>query len=524
MPVRVRYAPSPTGDPHVGNIRTAIFNWLLVQRERQQGNEASFIVRIEDTDQSRLVEGALNGILEALRWLGLDWDEGPEVEGPHAPYFQSQRLGLYRQAADALLASGRAYRCYCSPQRLDEMRRGQMERKESPGYDRRCRELDEPALEAWRSEQGQDVPVIRFRAPRQGTTACNDIIRGEVAFENQLLDDFVLLKSDGFPTYHLANVVDDHAMQTSHVLRAEEWLSSLPRHKLLYDALGYAPPLFAHLPMILGPDRAKLSKRHGAASALEYKRLGYLPEAMLNFLALLGWSLDSHTEVMDREQLVTHFGLDRVSKAGAIFNQEKLDWLNGVYIRGLSCEELARRMLPFLDEGLPAGIPRPLDEAYLQEHRPAGAGTAQDPGRRAGDDRLLLPGCPLLRPCPAGGQADDAGVHPTRAGRSRREARERRRLECRGPRRRPAPPGRCVGTQDPPPLRGHPGCRHRPRSGASPLRDDGGPGQGAVSFQACSSPGGAAQRPHGLAADIDPAYPSRHNRLGCRTSRRDGVA
>ena len=367
MPVRVRYAPSPTGDPHVGNIRTAIFNWLLVQRERQQGNEASFIVRIEDTDQSRLVEGALNSILEALRWLGLDWDEGPEVEGPHAPYFQSQRLGLYRQAADALLASGRAYRCYCSPERLDEMRRGQMERKESPGYDRRCRELDETALEAWRSEQGQDAPVIRFRAPRQGTTACSDIIRGEVAFENQLLDDFVLLKSDGFPTYHLANVVDDHAMQISHVLRAEEWLSSLPRHKLLYDALGYAPPLFAHLPMILGPDRAKLSKRHGAASALEYKRLGYLPEAMLNFLALLGWSLDSHTEVMDREQLLTHFGLDRASKAGAIFNQEKLDWLNGVYIRGLSCEELARRMLPFLNEGLPAGIPRPLDEAYLQD-------------------------------------------------------------------------------------------------------------------------------------------------------------
>ena len=367
MPVRVRYAPSPTGDPHVGNIRTAIFNWLLVQRERQQGNEASFIVRIEDTDQSRLVEGALNNILEALRWLGLDWDEGPDVGGPHAPYFQSQRLGLYRQAADALLASGSAYRCYCSPERLDEMRRGQMERKESPGYDRRCRELDEPALETWRSEQGQDVPVIRFRAPRQGTTACNDIIRGEVASENQLLDDFVLMKSDGFPTYHLANVVDDHAMQISHVLRAEEWLSSLPRHKLLYDALGYAPPLFAHLPMILGPDRAKLSKRHGAASALEYKRLGYLPEAMLNFLALLGWSLDSHTEVMDREQLVTHFGLDRVSKAGAIFNQEKLDWLNGVYIRGLSREELARRMLPFLDEGLPAGIPRPLDEAYLQD-------------------------------------------------------------------------------------------------------------------------------------------------------------
>ena len=484
MPVRVRYAPSPTGDPHVGNIRTAIFNWLLVQRERERGNEASFIVRIEDTDQSRLVEGALNSILEALRWLGLDWDEGPDVGGPHAPYFQSQRLGLYRQAADALLASRSAYRCYCSSQRLEEMRRGQMERKESPGYDRRCRELDGPALEAWRREQGQDVPVIRFKTPLGGTTACNDIIRGEVAFENQLLDDFVLLKSDGFPTYHLANVLDDHAMRISHVLRAEEWLSSLPRHKLLYDALGYAPPLFAHLPMILGPDRAKLSKRHGAASALEYKRQGYLPEAVLNFLALLGWSLDGSTEVMDRAQLVTHFGLDRVSKASAIFNQEKLDWLNGVYVRGLSPEELAREMLPFLNEGLPAGVPRPLDEAYLQDIAPLVQERlrvlAEAPemidyfflDALSYDPALLVD--KQMTPESALSALDAAAESLANVGAWDAEALE---SVLR-------PLADALGLKTRHLFGGRPGCRHRPRRGASPLPDHGGPGRGAVPFQA----------------------------------------
>ena len=292
------------------------------------------------------------------------------------------------------------------------------------------------------------------------------------------------MKSDGFPTYHLANVVDDHAMQISHVLRAEEWLSSLPRHKLLYDALGYAPPLFAHLPMILGPDRAKLSKRHGAASALEYKRQGYLPEAMLNFLALLGWSLDSRTEVMDREQLLTHFGLDRVSKAGAIFNQEKLDWLNGVYIRGLSREELARRMLPFLNEGLPAGIPRPLDEAYLQNIVPL----VQERLKTLADapemidyffldalsyDPALLVG-KQMTPESTLPALDAAAERLANAGAWNAEALE-------GVLR---PLADALGPQDPSPLRGRPGCRHRPRSGASPLRDDGGPGQGAVSFQA----------------------------------------
>ena len=369
-PVRVRFAPSPTGDPHVGNIRTAIFNWLLVQHERQQGNEASFIVRIEDTDQARKAEGALEAILESLRWLGLSWDEGPEVDGPYKPYFQSQRLPTYNEAADALVASGWAYACFCSSERLETMRRGQMERKESLGYDGHCRELDSAALAAWRAEQGQEAPVLRFKVPREGTTTCVDVIRGEVTFENGLLDDFVLLKSDGFPTYHLANVVDDHAMEISHVLRAEEWLSSLPRHKLLYEALGYNPPLFAHLPMILGPDRAKLSKRHGATSVLEYKQQGYLPEAVFNFLTLLGWSLDDHTEIMNREQLLTHFGLDRVAKPAAIFNQEKLDWLNGVYIRELSVDELTDRMMPFLDEGLPGDISRPIDRDYVRQITP----------------------------------------------------------------------------------------------------------------------------------------------------------
>jgi len=362
-PVRVRYAPSPTGYPHVGNIRTALFNWLFA---RHHGG--SFIVRIEDTDVARKVEGAVEAILDALRWLGMDWDEGPEIGGEYGPYFQSERLELYRKAAERLIARGDAYRCYCSPQRLEEMRKEQARRKQPPGYDRACRDLT-PEERARKEAEG--IPsVVRFKVPLSGQTQTNDLIRGDVVFENSTIDDFVLLKSDGYPTYHLANIVDDHSMKISHVLRAEEWISSLPRHLLLYRAMDFEPPLFAHLPMILGTDRSKLSKRHGAVSVTEYHEQGYLPETMINFLALLGWSLDDKTEIMSRDELVKNFSLDRVSRTAAIFNSEKLSWMNGVYIRSLSLEDFVQRSLPFLDKHLPAKVKRPLSVDYIRQIMP----------------------------------------------------------------------------------------------------------------------------------------------------------
>ncbi|MFC2017543.1 glutamate--tRNA ligase, partial [Chloroflexota bacterium] len=321
--VRVRYAPSPTGYPHVGNIRTALFNWLFA---RHYGG--SFIVRIEDTDVTRKVKGAVEDILNSLRWLRLDWDEGPEVEGKYGSYFQSQRLEIYHEMAQRLISQGDAYYCYCSTQRLAEMRVEQVRRKQPPGYDRYCRNLS-PEERSQKEAEGI-IPVVRFKTPLDGQTRFSDLIWGEVVFENNTIDDFILLKSDGYPTYHLANVVDDHLMEISHVLRAEEWLSSTPRHLLLYKAFGFEPPQFAHLPMLLGADRAKLSKRHGAVSITEYYKQGYLPEAMVNFLALLGWSLDDKTELLSRQELIDNFSLERVSRTAAIFNQDKLNWMNGV--------------------------------------------------------------------------------------------------------------------------------------------------------------------------------------------------
>jgi glutamyl-tRNA synthetase len=349
-PVRVRFAPSPTGYPHLGNIRTALFNWLFA---RHHGG--TLVLRIEDTDVARRVDGALEIILDSLRWLGLDWDEGP--------YFQSQRLPAYRETAQKLLDQDRAYLCYCSPERLDVMRREQMKRKQPPKYDRRCRGLTQEERAELNAKGA--TPVIRFKTPLEGETTFDDLVYGRVTFRHDTLDDFVLLKSDGYPTYHLANIVDDHLMAISHVLRAEEWLSSAPRHVLLYQALDWQAPRFAHLPMILGPDRAKLSKRHGATNVSEYQREGYLPAAMVNFLALLGWSLDDRTELLSREELIKHFSLDRVGKTGAIFNKEKLEWMNGVYLRRLSLAEFVHQAMPFLDRDLPESVSRPLDEDYV---------------------------------------------------------------------------------------------------------------------------------------------------------------
>ncbi|MBM3934729.1 MAG: glutamate--tRNA ligase [SAR202 cluster bacterium] len=349
--VRVRFAPSPTGEPHVGNIRTAIFDWLMAR-----GAGGAFIIRIEDTDQARKVEGTVEAIYGAMKWLGLDWDEGPDVGGAYGPYVQSERLPMYREVADRLVAKRKAYRCTCSPERLEQVRKDQMERKQPPMYDRRCRSLSAADREAESAKGGPQV--VRFAMPMEGVSTVNDLIRGEVSFENRLVDDFVMLKSDGFPTYHLANVVDDRHMKITHVLRAEEWLPSTPRHLQLYAALGWEPPRFAHLPIILAPDRSKLSKRHGATSVMEYRALGYLPQALLNFLTLLGWSLDDKTEILSPQELIRQFSLERVTKSAAIFNIEKLNWMNGVYIRGLPAEGLADALLDFWSAYPPEELPR----------------------------------------------------------------------------------------------------------------------------------------------------------------------
>jgi len=349
---RVRFAPSPTGYPHLGNIRTALFNWLFARH-----HSGKFILRIEDTDVARKVEGATEAILDGLQWLGLDWDEGP--------YLQSQRLNFYREVSNRLVREGHAYPCYCSPERLEMVRQEQMKRKQPPKYDAHCRRLTQQQRS--QLEASGITPVVRFKTPSEGQTIIHDLIRGQVTFRNSTLDDFVLLKSDGYPTYHLANIVDDHLMNISHVLRADEWVSSTPRHILLYRALNWEPPHFAHLPMILGPDRSKLSKRHGATTIIEYRDQGYLPEAMFNFLALLGWSLDDKTELLSREELVEHFSLERISKTAAIFNKSKLEWMNGVYLRRLNPTEFSRQATAFLDRDLPSSVSRPLDMDYVHQ-------------------------------------------------------------------------------------------------------------------------------------------------------------
>ena len=354
-PVRVRFAPSPTGYPHLGNIRTALFNWLFARH-----NKGTFILRIEDTDAARKVEGAVAIIMDSLQWLGLDWDEGP--------FFQSQRLQYYKEIADRLIEEDKAYLCYCSSERLEKVRHEQMKRKQPPGYDRHCRSLTKE--QKTEMEASGITPVVRFKSPLEGQTSFKDLIKGEVTFENKVLDDFVLLKSDGYPTYHLANIIDDHIMNISHVLRADEWLSSTPRHMLLYQAVGWQPPEFAHLPMILGPDRAKLSKRHGATAINEYRDKGYLPEAMINFLSLLGWSLDDKTELLSRDEIIAHFSLERVSKTAAVFNNEKLDWMNGIYIRNLDIDQFAERAIPFMERDLPGTVKRPLDTGYIRQIMP----------------------------------------------------------------------------------------------------------------------------------------------------------
>ena len=337
--VRVRFAPSPTGELHLGNARTALFNWLFARH-----NGGVFVLRVEDTDVARSTEGAERSILEGLRWLGLDWAEGPEKGGEFGPYHQSDRLTIYRSHAEQLLREDRAYRCYCSAERLEEMRREQRGRGKAPGYDGRC-EAEEKRFES----QGIK-PVIRFKTPAQGETSFRDLLRGSIGFANDSLDDFVLLKSDGYPTYHLANVVDDHLMEISHVLRADEWIPSTPRHVLLYQAFGWAPPHFIHLPLILDQAGGKLSKRQGNVSVGAYRQAGYQPEAVVNYLALLGWSPGDTQEILDLEELVSRFSWERITTSPAIFDVERLNWFSKWYIRESSTERIAQLVAPYLAE------------------------------------------------------------------------------------------------------------------------------------------------------------------------------
>ncbi len=354
-PTRVRFAPSPTGYLHIGSARSALFNWLFAHH-----SGGKFILRIEDTDQKRLVEDALDDFTAGLRWLGCQWDEGPLVGGDHGPYFQSQRLPIYRQWADWLVEHGHAYRCYCTEDRLAQVREQQTAAKEQTGYDRHCRYLA-PEQRAQHEAAGDPFVVRLAIEPLAGSTTFHDAIRGDITFEHSLLQDAVLLKSDGWPTYHLAAVVDDHLMEISHIMRSDEWLSSAPLGVLLYQAFGWEPPVWAHLPVILNPNgKGKMSKRHAVGAdgksipvlLKEYIAGGYLPEAMANFLANIGWSLDGSTEVFTPEQAIAAFDIAGINPAPAAFPYDKLVWLNGVYIRQLDDDDLYWRLLPFVAQAV----------------------------------------------------------------------------------------------------------------------------------------------------------------------------
>ena len=359
---RLRFAPSPTGFQHIGGFRTALFSWLYVRHCAGQ-----FILRIEDTDTARTVEGAVDDLIAGMNWLGMDIDEGPIIGGPYGPYYQTQRKALYQQYANQLIESGHAYRCYCTPQRLEEMRKEQEARSMPPRYDRRCRFLT--AQERADNEARSTPWVVRFAMPLEGETVVHDELHGDMVFKNIDIDDTVILKSNGLAPYHLAHLVDDHFMGITHVLRGEEWISSAPRHVQIYKALGWELPLFYHVPNILGTDKKKLSKRRGAPAWSDFQREGYLPEAVLNFLALLGWSYDDKTELFTREDLIRVFTLERVGISAGIYDPDKLLWMNGVYIRRLPIDELTRRTLPYLERsqaegGLPDSVQRPLDYEY----------------------------------------------------------------------------------------------------------------------------------------------------------------
>jgi len=348
-PVRVRYAPSPTGSLHIGGARTALYNYLFAQAHKGQ-----FILRIEDTDRKRYIPGAEEEIMKSLRWLGVDWEEGPDRPGPFGPYRQTERKEIYLSYAEKLIESGQAYYCFCTPERLETVRKEQQQRKEPPRYDRTCRNI--PLEEAKQRVQAGEPHVVRFKTPVDGTTTVTDLLRGEITFDNASLDDFILVKSDGWALYHLAATVDDHLMKISHVIRGSEWLATLPLHAMIHRSLGGEEPIWVHLSIFLKPSgKGKMSKREAADLAKDghsifvkdFDQLGYLPEGLVNWISLMGWSYDDHTEFFKIPDLIEKFSLDKLNPSPAAINFTKLDHFNGLHIRSLSIEDLTDRLMPF---------------------------------------------------------------------------------------------------------------------------------------------------------------------------------
>lgn len=345
--VRTRMAPSPTGEYHVGHIATLLKNYAFAKQQ-----DGQFVLRIEDTDQERKVDGAVERIMNVIRDYGLDWDEGPDKQGPYGPYVQSKRLDVYKEHVDTLITNDKAYYCFCTKERLDAMREQQMSNKELPKYDKHCRHLTPEEVQ--QNLTDNKPYVVRLKVPEGEVITFTDLIRGDISIESQNVDDQVLLKSDGFPTYHLAVVVDDHLMRITHVMRGEEWISSTPKHILLYQAFGWNAPVYAHIPVFLNPDgKGKMSKRKGTVSAQSFLDTGYLPEALLNFFMILGWAPKDQREILTLDEYIKEFNPAAISAKSVVFDLQKLNWLNGVYIRKLSYEELTKRIKPFLPSDFP---------------------------------------------------------------------------------------------------------------------------------------------------------------------------
>ncbi|MCH3917022.1 MAG: glutamate--tRNA ligase [Spirochaetia bacterium] len=367
MEVRVRYAPSPTGLQHIGGVRTALFNYFFA---KSQGGK--FILRVEDTDRERYSDDSLQDLYDTLEWLGIKWDEGPVVGGPYGPYIQSQRYAIYQKYAHWLIEQGQAYYCYCTPERLEEVRKEQIASK-SPvqGYDRHCRNLT--AEQRAMYEARGIKPVIRLKVPLDGKTTFHDVLMGDITRRNRdVSPDPILLKSDGYPTYHLANVIDDHLMGITHIMRAQEWIPSGPLHVLLYKAFGWEPPVYCHLPMVMGKDGQKLSKRHGSTSVRDFRQAGYLPEALLNYVSLVGWSYDGQREFFSREDLEKLFDIAKINKAPGVFDYKKLDWFNGQYIRECDDERLRLLLIPFLAKaGFINDPPTEAEDKKIQQMLPS---------------------------------------------------------------------------------------------------------------------------------------------------------
>ncbi|MBN2618884.1 MAG: glutamate--tRNA ligase [Spirochaetales bacterium] len=344
MEVRVRYAPSPTGLQHIGGVRTALFNYFFAK-----ANGGKFILRVEDTDRTRYSEESLQDLYDTLEWLGIDYDEGPVKGGEYGPYVQSERTEIYREYAQKLVESGNAYYCYCTEERLNELREYQQENKLDPGYDRKCQHITNEERDKLISQGVK--PVLRLKVPTEGKTSFDDIVLGKITRKNKdVMVDPILMKADGFPTYHLANVIDDHLMKITHILRAQEWIPSGPVHVMLYNAFGWEPPIYAHLPMVMGKDGKKLSKRHGATSLIQFREGGYIKEGLINYVTLVGWSFDDKREFFTKEEFEELFCLEKISKSPGIFDYKKLDWFNGQYLRKLDDSRLEELLIPILEK------------------------------------------------------------------------------------------------------------------------------------------------------------------------------